>query len=179
MPLEVKVESLCLGTSGSGVVKTACQQLRVELDGIVGDRHRGFSKPADGRDTGLARGTAIRNWRQWSAVSLEELKTVAERLGIESLEPALLGANITFSGVSGFTQVPRGSKIWFPRGAVFTVEDENSPCIGPGKEIARVFPQVRPADFPLAAQHLRGLVGVVHKAGEIWVGDLARIELSA
>ncbi len=179
MSLEVKVESLCVGTPGSGVLKTSRRQIIVELDGIVGDRHRGFTKAADARDTGIARGTVVRNWRQWSAVSVEELKTIADRLGIETLEPTLLGANIAFSGMPGFTQISRGSKFWFPGGAVLVVEAENAPCIGPGKEIANVFPQVRASDFPKIAQHLRGLVGVVHKSGEIRVSDLVRVELFA
>jgi MOSC domain-containing protein YiiM len=108
-------------------------------------------------------------------VSLEELALIAECLGGGAIDPALLGANITFSGMIGFTALPKGSQIWFPDRAILTVEGENSPCIGPGKEIAKVFSHVQAAEFPKAAQKLRGLVGVVHRAGAIKVGDIAHI----
>ncbi len=159
-----------------GVKSEECQSLELALDGIVGDRHFGFVKKADGRDTGIKRGTLIRNWRQWSAVSQEELDTIAERLDISALDPALLGANICFSGLPGFTQLPPATTITFPDGAILKVEAENAPCILPGKEIAKVFNEFEPKRFAAAAMHLRGLVGVVHAPGKISRGDTAVIK---
>jgi MOSC domain-containing protein YiiM len=176
MATEIKVEALLLGTDPHSLLKSHTDALELELDGIVGDKHRGFAKPADGRDRGVARGTPVRNWRQWTAVSVEELRMVAERLAVLGIDPSLLGANILFSGIERLTQIPRGATIWFPDGAVLAVEGENAPCIGPGRQIAEQFPRVKPEDFPKAASHLRGLVGVVYKAGRIKVGDLAIIQ---
>src|SRR5271170_3682221 len=160
MPVEIRVEALCLGTDQHSLIKTHTGSIQADLDGMVGDKHRGFTKPADGRDQGVPRGTPVRNWRQWTAVSLEELRTIAQRLALEKLDPSLLGANIAFSGVEDLTQIPRGSKIWFPSGAVLEIEGENLPCLGPGKEIAKQFPHVKSVDFPRVANKLRGLVGV-------------------
>lgn len=177
--LEVKVEALCLGQKPDAVLKCHVEKLCFELDGIVGDRHRGFSKAADGRDRGVVRGTPVRNWRQWSAVSIEELEIVAQRLGVDKIDPAWLGANLAFSGHAEFTKLPIGTRIWFPGGAVLSVEAENQPCLGPGKEIACHMPAVKAADFPKNALKLRGLVGVVFKAGAVELGDIARIEIKA
>lgn len=173
--IAVRVESVAVGNKKSSLLKKAVQSLELSLEGIVGDKHAGFIKPADGRDSGIARGEPVRNWRQWSAVSVEELKRIADALGVAELDPALLGANVTFSGYDNLSLIPKGSMIWFPSGAVLSVEGENEPCMGPGREIARVFPHVQAALFPKAAKNLRGLVGVVYRPGAIAVGDQAVI----
>ncbi|MBY0548567.1 MAG: hypothetical protein K2W95_14955 [Candidatus Obscuribacterales bacterium] len=175
MEIQVRVEQLAVGASESGILKEPTLSLEFTLEGIVGDRHAGFTKKADGRDQGVRRGTIVRNWRQWSAVSTEELERISAAMQIEKIEPTWLGANIAFSGHESLTQIPKGSTIWFSSGAVLTVEGENAPCIGPGKEIARHFDSVSPSAFPKAAQHLRGLVGVVYRAGKVSLGSTATI----
>jgi hypothetical protein len=168
-----RVEALCVSHKGN----VAKEEIELTLEGIVGDSHSGFTRKSDVRDTGIKRGTAVRNWRQWSAVSSEELAVVAERLGIDFLDPALLTANLCFSGIPDFTRLPRGTTLWFPSGAVLTVEEENEPCLGPGKEINACHPKVVPAAFPKAAVHLRGLVGVIYQAGLIRVGDAVEVKV--
>lgn len=175
MEISVRVEYLAVGAKDDKILKTPSLSVEVGLEGIVDDRHSGFVKKADGRDDGIKRGTIIRNWRQWSAVSLEELDKIAAAMCIDRVDPAWLGANIAFSGCEQLTQVPKGSTIWFSSGVILTVEGENQPCIGPGKEIAQHLSGVVPSSFPKAAQHLRGLVGVVHRAGRIALGEQAFI----
>ena len=173
----LKVEALSLCPK-KGVASLPCGSIEIQLEGLVGDRHIGFAKKADGRDTGVKRGTPVRNWRQWSAVSLEDLQIIAQRLEIAELTPELLGANIAFSGMEGFTSIPRGSTIWLPDGGILSVEEENAPCIGPGKEIAKHFVEVNASQFCKAANGLRGLVGVVFQAGKITVGDMADLRVA-
>lgn len=173
--IKLRVESLAL-CPARGVVSQPCLNMQAELEGLVGDRHFGFVKKADGRDSGVTRGTPVRNWRQWTAVSKEELAIIASRLSLSDVAPELLGANITFSGVEDLTAVPRGSSIWFPGGAILSVEDENAPCIGPGKEIAKRS-SINPQEFVKAALGMRGLVGVVFRAGQIRVGDIAEVNV--
>jgi MOSC domain-containing protein YiiM len=175
--ITLKVEQVAVGDDQSTLVKQPRLSIELTLEGILGDKHAGFTRAADGRDDGIKRGTLVRNWRQWTAVSVEELKKIAERLRISHLDPALLGANLLFSGCDDLTQIPKGSMIWFPSGAVLTVEGENGPCIGPGKEIAKRFKHVEPAAFPKAAKKLRGLVGVVYRGGTVKVGDTGIIRM--
>jgi len=176
MEIKVRVEHLALGDVADSALKSTRTSLDFSLEGVVGDRHAGFVKNADGRDKGVVRGTLIRNWRQWSAVSAEELQRIAEALRIERLDPNLLGANLTFSGCDDLTHVPKGSAIWFEGGVVLTVEGENNPCVGPGKEIAKCIPAVDAEEFPKAAKNLRGVVGVVYRAGTIALGETAIIQ---
>lgn len=169
----LRVEALALGVidQGEGVAKRAVNALDFTLEGIVGDRHAGFVKRADARDRGVRRGTPVRNWRQWSAVSCEDLAEVAARMQIERVDPAWIGANLAFSGQTGFTRMPRGSMLWFASGLVLAVEGENVPCSGPGKEIARHDSAADATRFVAAARGRRGLVGVVYRAGRACVGD--------
>jgi len=49
----------------------------VELDGIVGDRHRSFSRKSWGAGDKQPEGTVRRNERQWSAISQQELDEIS------------------------------------------------------------------------------------------------------
>lgn len=168
------VESLWLardGNEGNG----RCERISAQLEGLEGDRHGGFIKPADARDSGIARGTPVRNWRQWSAVSVEDLRVIAQNMSVPYILPDWLSANVCFSGMDDFTKIAAGANIIFPSGAILHVEGENAPCVGPGRKIQENFKQASAGLFPKAAMGLRGIVGVVYCAGEITVGDTALI----
>jgi hypothetical protein len=105
------------------------------------------------------------------------MKLIAQKMGLDFIDPLLLSANITVSGVANFTLLPRGSEIAFEGGAILTVEEENAPCTGPGKEIAKVHAGKKAHEFVQAAMHLRGLVGVVYRAGIVKVGEKAQVKV--
>lgn len=173
--LSAKVHQLCIGEKSEGAAKQIVEEFCFTLEGIPGDRHAGFTRKADSRDTLLKRGTPTRNWRQWSAVSVEELAVIADRLEIPAIEGAWLGANITFSGIESFTFLSKGTRIIFPSGATITIEEENEPCVGPGRELERIYPDLDARLFVKAAMHLRGVVGVVHCSGLVRTNDVARV----
>jgi MOSC domain-containing protein YiiM len=164
-----RVELLYRGEK-SGVIKQKCELLELRLDGIVGDRHAGALKKADGRDKGIPRGTMIRNWRQWSAVSTEELNEVALALALGELEPELLGPNFVVAGIENFSAMAKGTVLKFSD-AELLVEAENDPCTQAGKAIAKRHEEISPHAFVKKAMHKRGLVGVVKAAGIIRVGE--------
>jgi MOSC domain-containing protein YiiM len=172
------IESLYVGSSDL-LEKVARESLTFTFEGIVGDKHAGFTKAADGRNPEYPRGTPMRNDRQWSAVAVEEMQQIAEHLGITELNPGWIGANIAFRGLHPFTLLPRGTRLFFPCGAVLRVEDTNNPCSGPGKVLSSKYPELhlKPNLFPKAAMHRRGLVGVVERPGVVTVGDAVRIEV--
>ncbi|MBC7996969.1 MAG: MOSC domain-containing protein [Leptolyngbya sp.] len=170
-----RVELLFAG-KGTAVQKQSALLLQLNLLGIVGDRHAGELKKADGRDKGIVRGTLIRNWRQWSAVSIEEINIIAENLHVENLDPALLGPNLVFSGIENFTQLPVGTLLEFPE-AILLVERENDPCTKAGKVVASAHNGVTEHAFVKAAWHRRGLVGTVKQAGLIRADDPIKVVL--
>lgn len=152
--------------------------LRCNLEGIQGDRHAGFTKKADVRDKPIPKGTIIRNWRQWSAVSKEELTEIAEKLSLPHITAEQLYANICFSGIPDFTKLPRGSRIIFPSDLILSVEEDNEPCMTPARAIQRTYQDFNPSQFMKAAWGLRGLVGVIHYPGSMRVGDDVTVEVA-
>ncbi len=153
------------------------------MSGIVGNKYSGQGKLSDVRDREwlndkeFPKKIEVRNWRQWTAVSQEELDKIAVNLETGSITADLLGANINFEGISNFTSLPRGTILRFPDDAILLVEEENKPCSGPGKEIQKVYEHVRPGDFYKHAMGLRGLVGVVYRSGIIRVNDVAEVKV--
>ena len=163
-------------------IKESIGTAQVELDGFVGDKHKSYMR---GIYEGEAYppGTIRRNNRQWSAVSIEELKSISETMDLaEDLTARILGANLCFSGIPELSQLPKGSKLSFPSGATLIVEEYNPPCHDMSEEISRTR-KTKSGDYPgkleflKAAKKLRGLVGIVDVAGEINEGDVVKVQV--
>jgi MOSC domain-containing protein YiiM len=163
--------------------KAAQPSVKVELDGFVGDRHRGFERIAASYDPDPT-GNVRRNARQWTGVSTEELAIIAERLDLkEPLMAATLGANICVEGIPGFSRLARGSRLVFPSGAVVVIEECNPPCVDIAGQVAaahttRSGESVAGKMFPKYALGLRGVVGVVDVAGTIEPRDRVLVEVN-
>lgn len=172
-----------LVADGSTFATRPVERVEMDLEGIVlagaSERHRGYSRGADVRVPWFPRGTPIRNSRQVSLVSREDLEGVAADLGIPAVRPEWLGANILVSGVPNFSFLPRGTRLMFPGKLALAVEDQNAPCRGPGRTIAAQHPG-RPGldlDFVKVAARRRGLVAWVEKAGSAAAGDTAELRI--
>ena len=163
--------------------KAAQPSARVELDGFVGDKHRGYERIAASYDPDPT-GTIRRNERQWTGVSIEELAIIGVRLDLnEPLMAATLGSNICVEGIPEFSRLARGSRLIFPSGAVLVIEDCNPPCLDIAVEIAaahttRSGQPVATKMFPKHAMGLRGVNGVVDVAGTIVPGDQVVVEVN-
>lgn len=150
--------------------------ISLTFEGVAGDVHSGFTRGADSRTPWYTRGTPIRNDRQVSIVSVEELELIAQQMQLPQILPEWLGANLLVQGISGLTLSSWSTRLVFSRGPVLANLRENNPCIGPGKLIAAAYSDPDLAQlFPRAAAHLRGLVAVVEHPGDIYPGDLLRL----
>ena len=154
----------------------------VELDGVVGDRHRSYSRETWAGDK-QPKGTVRRNERQWSAVSVEELAEIQEAMDlIEPLTATTLGANLCFEGIAELSRLPKGTIMRFPSGAELMVAEYNPPCLDMGTKLAETM-QTRSGTplentkFSKASKLLRGVVGVVEVAGIINPGDEVEVIL--
>jgi hypothetical protein len=155
--------------------------LTVDLEGIVGDRHRGWTRRADARVPYLPRGTIMRNDRHVSLVSVEDLAAMAAKLDVPVLDPRWIGANIVVSGIANFSYLPRGTHLMLPGQTILTVADQNAPCTLAGEAIATRIPD-RPEikrQFPAVAQGLRGVVAAVELGGSIAAGMSVEARLPA
>lgn len=161
------------------LISTSVPQATVTFEGFEGDKHAGFTRPADGRTPHYPRGARIRNDRQVSLVSEEELALIAAALGVPMIEPEWLGANLLVSGLPKLTLLPPATRLFFANGVVLAVSGENEPCLGPGKVIAQRHPHLAASRFPKAALHRRGLVAVVEKPGVIHSGEAVMADVPA
>jgi len=166
--------ALCVAV-GPALESRATDCLDLNLSGIVGERHAGSSRLSDVRTPWYPRGTPIRNERQLSAVSQEELQVLADDLGIAAIEPAWLGANLAITGIGALSHLPRGSRLIFASGAVLVTTGPNEPCRAAGRALARRAGR-RDLEwrFAAVAKERRGILACVEKAGRIARGDSIR-----
>ena len=158
------------------------ESLTSEIEGIAGDKHHGPTRKAFEVDWQPA-GTVRRNERQWSAVSVEELAHITERLALtEPLSPDTLGANLCVEGIPEFSLLPKGTKLLFPSGAVLLVEEYNPPCGDMGsqivaKHVTRSGESLTATAWLRPATGRRGLVGIVDVPGVIMAGDKVEVQV--
>ena len=170
------IAGVYLGLDRDALVTTRQAQVEVDFEGFAGDKHAGFTRPADSRTPQYPRGTPIRNERQVSIVSLEELSQIAATLELPEILPEWLGANLALQGIPNLTLLSAGTRLTFAQGVVLVVQAENRPCTGPGRVIEAQYQRSGlESAFPKAAMHLRGLVAVVERPGVIAVGDTVRL----
>ena len=125
-----------VGAPGS-LKKTECDTLEFAFDGIVGDRHRGFTRAAWDLTDKQPGGTERRNERQWSAVAHEDLAAVSKQLGLPAaLRAGDVAVNLSISGVPELSRLPRGTVLTFEGGVVLIVEEYNPPCSRMSQHIA-------------------------------------------
>ena len=147
------------------------------FSGLSGEAHGGLTRPSCSRVTGqYPRGTEIRNTRQLSVLSGEELEAVARDMGLARLDPALLGANMVIDGIPDLSHLPPSSRLQAASGATLVVDMQNRPCAlpGPGIEAAHFG---FGAAFKPAARDRRGLTAWVEREGVFRVGDAIRLHI--
>jgi hypothetical protein len=174
-----QVSAVLLGLDSQSLVTTHVASIQAEFEGLNGDKHAGLTRLSDGRTPHYPRGTVIRNDRQVSLVSVEELAEIAQRMKVEALLPDWLGANMLIQGIPDLTRILPSARMYFSQGAVLYISGENKPCIHPGKVIQAQYPDQSALEnsFVTAALHRRGLVAVVENPGTITPGDEVQVEV--
>jgi hypothetical protein len=143
--------------------------------GPAGEAHGGLTRPACSRVKDLyRRGTEIRNSRQLSVLSDEDLALIAADMGLARLDPALVGASLVVRGLPDFSHVPPSSRLLADGGACLVVDMENRPCTLPARPIETAHPGFG-ARFKRAAKGRRGVTAWVEAAGTIALGDRLRL----
>lgn len=145
--------------------------------GIAGECHGGLTRPSCSRTSAqYPKGTEIRNVRQLSVLSQEELAVIAAKMGLEAIDPAWTGASLVIEGIADFSHIPPSSRLQFSSGASIAVDMENRPCIYPG----RVIEQDRPGfgrAFKPAAENRRGVTAWVEREGPVALGDTVTLHI--
>ena len=141
------------------------------FSGPAGESHSGLTRPSCGRvKTQYPLGTDIRNTRQFSIVSSEELAEIADKMGVVTVAPEWLGASMVVAGLPDFTHIPPSSRLQGPSGATLTIDMLNRPCHLPAKVIDLAIDGAG-AKFKQAAVGRRGVTAWVEREGRIAVND--------
>lgn len=171
------VTAVHVSRADSGLPAEAVDRVDVSWEGFVGDKHAGLTMKAGSSQAPYPKGVEVRNVRQVSIVSAEELADVAAKLDVPRIEPAWLGANLQLSGIPELSQLPPGSRLYFENGVGLAVEGVNAPCTTAGGGVQAHFPGR--ADiakvFPKVALGKRGLVAWVEKPGIIALGEAVQV----
>ena len=150
-------------------------RLAADFAGLEGESHGGLTRASCSRLTRqYPKGTLIRNTRQISILSREEIAATAAEIGLAHLDPCWLGANLVLEGLPELTLLPPSSRLIFESGAGLVVDMENAPCAFPAKEIEAEHPG-HGARWTSAARGRRGVTAWVEAAGEIAMGAIASL----
>ena len=167
--LRGKVESLLIhhANSDDDITSAVIESAHLTYAGIEGESHSGLTRESCVRVKGQYKeGTEIRNTRQLSIVSAEELAQVAALMGIETIQPSWLGASLCVSGIPDFTRLPPSTRLIFSGGVSLVIDMENEPCEYP----ARVISEYHPDEGKYFVKHAfgkRGVTAWVEKPGVI------------
>lgn len=160
------------------VASSAVPQLQLTYEGIPNDRHAGLTRASGPREPWYPRGTPMRNERQVSILSVEEMAEVAASLALAELPAEWIGANLLLEGIPRLSHLPPRSILMFPSGAAIRIDGDNGPCRISGRSIAA---QTGVAQhefaFVQAAKGRRGLVGWVEREGSVSPGDTVQIRI--
>ena len=156
---------------------TAVDQITALFSGPEGEAHGGLTRPSDSRVTSqYKRGTTIRNTRQFSILSAEDLAAIAAKMGLAHLDGALVGATMVVQGIPDFSHIPPSSRLQNESGATLTIDMENRPCVLPAKPIEAAHEGFG-AKFKAAAKGRRGVTAWVEREGVFRVGDRLRLHV--
>ena len=143
----------------------AVESLAVTFAGPEGEAHGGLTRPS-----------CSRVLAQFSVLAAEDLAAIAAKMGVERLDPALVGATMVVEGIPDFSHLPPSSRLQGEGGATLVVDLENRPCQLPAKPIEARHPGLG-GKFKAAAQGRRGIVAWVEREGLFRLGEAVRLHI--
>lgn len=180
IPTEFKATIMWLGrveAGGEGIRSVPLDAAHASYAGIEGERHAGLTRPSCVRVASqFPKGTEIRNTRQLSILSAEEMAATAAEMGLGRLEPEWVGASMIIKGIEDFTHVPPSSRLMSEAGTSLVIDMHNRPCIYPGKEVEKDRAGFGKLYKP-AARGRRGVTAWVEREGPLRVGEILTLHV--
>lgn len=107
-------------------------EMELTFAGLAGESRAGLTRASCSRvSQQYPKGTNIRNTRQLSVVSEEELAQIATGMGIDRLDPAWISASLVLSGLPDFSHLPPSSRLMPPLGRRWWWIWKTAPAICP------------------------------------------------
>lgn len=180
IPTEITGEIVWIGRvpdRAASLKSAPMSEAELTYAGIPGEIHGGLTRPSCSRVVSqYPKGTEIRNVRQLTVMSAEELAQIAADCGLATLDPGYAGASLVIKGIPDFTHIPPSSRLQFPDGSCLVVDMENQPCHLPAKGINADHPGAGDR-FKAAAKDKRGVTAWVEREGVIHLGDTVRLHV--
>jgi hypothetical protein len=181
IPTDHVAEIVWLGVTANRAAQlqsTPREVLRLSFAGPEGEDHAGLTRPSDSRVLAqYPRDTEIRNVRQLSILSEEDIAAMAADMGLPGLAPTIFGATMVVRGIPDFTRIPPSSRLQDEAsGTTLTVDMENRPCHLVSREIEVAHAGFGKAFKPAAAGR-RGVTAWVEREGEIRLGARLRLHI--
>lgn len=172
------VATTAIGQTTGSLITTRHPKITLNWEGVVGDLHAGYQRPAEVRVPWYVRGTPMRNERQLTVVSEEELSATAQALGIPVLQPEWIGANVMVRGIPDLTFLFPTTRLVFSSGAVLVVINENRPCRSAADSVQLHNPTSTgiAQNFVKHAHHRRGVIACVEIPGDISPNDEVTVD---
>ena len=171
------VSALLINDDNSDLATVNQQSVTVSYAGFANDSHAGLTRSSCSRvKAQYPNGTEIRNTRQISIVSVEELAKIATTMELDHLSPEWIGANLVIESLPDVSALPPSSRLIFSSGVSLVVDMENAPCRYPGDIIERHHSGKRHL-FAKAAQGLRGVTAWVERPGTLTVQDTLTLHI--
>lgn len=145
--------------------------------GYAAEGHAGLTRPSCSRvKQQYPRYTEIKNTRQLSIISQEELDLIAADMGLEALAPHLIGASVVIEGIPDWSHVPPSSRLVGEGGPGLIIDMENRPCHLPAPFIEVENPGLGKS-FKTAAKGRRGVTASVEQEGVLQIGIRLRLHI--
>ncbi len=161
------------------LVTETLDQMPLGFEGMEGEYHAGLTRPSCARVTSQHPiGTTIRNTRQISIVSEENLTEIAANMGADALDPSWLGASVVLKGIPDFSHIPPSSRLQTDSGTTLVVDMQNNPCQFPAMTIEAARPG-EGKSFKGAAKGLRGVTAWVERIGALALNERVRLHVPA
>lgn len=157
----------------------ATNHLNLTFAGQDGECHAGLTRPSCSRVLDqYPRNTVIKNTRQLSIVSIEEIEEISRKLGVKQIDPSTLGASMVVQGIPDFTHIPPSTRIQIggEGGTTLTIDMENRPCSFTGNVVQKEYPTYKDK-FKNAAVGLRGVTAWVEREGSVYVDDTVTVHI--
>ncbi|MEM8814012.1 MAG: MOSC domain-containing protein [Pseudomonadota bacterium] len=178
--LEGRAAALLVPT-GEGFQTKPVAAIDMTFTGVEGDSHAGWTRKSDSRTPWYKRDNDIRNVRQVSMVSVEDLAAIAADLDVPTVAAAWIGANVVVEGIPDFSFLPAGTLLFFGDDCVLRVEERNAPCRHAGKAVAIRYEGRDDIElaFPKMAVGRRGVVASVDRPGMARAGAPLKVSVPA
>lgn len=154
-------------------------EIGFSFEGMHGDKHSGLTSLARTKHPEYKEKIELKNTRQISIMSVEELSLIAKELGVPEIKAEWLSTNLLVSGIPHLSKIPPGTRFYFGGGLILYNEGQNFPCKTAGNIMLEKYPHVVGIDkkFIKAALDKRGLIAWVEHPEKLKVGSLFKITL--